>query len=93
LTIAKLVQHESQEILDHAGIQPVADELTVPLIKDQTGMLEHLEVEGERTGTDPQPLGELPGIRGSLPEPAEDSSARRIGQGLEGFVVAKHLLF
>ena len=68
---------ETQQVFDDAGIERVDDELPLPLVADQFGGFEDVQMKAQRVGGHAQVLGQLPGVRG--PGGQRQSISRRVG--------------
>ncbi len=66
------------------GLQPTPASLCFASALNETGLLQDLEVFGDRWLADRQRFGQFLDGGLALREPGEDSAARRVGYGLEG---------
>ena len=67
-------------VLERLGLQPARPPLCVASARNQSGVLEHLQVLGDRRQADRERRRDLVDGRLAFGEPREDRPARRVGE-------------
>jgi hypothetical protein len=86
----KRVEQKAGEVLDHAGVEAVLNELAFALAEDEVGVFQNAQVKGERVGGHVEFIGQRTRMEGPLAQGVEDPAAGGIGKGLERLVETEH---
>ena len=76
--------HPLRSLLERFGAKVTAPLLRLYLAPDELGLLQHLEMPGDRRRRDGEGLRELPHRGAAMDEPAKNGAPRRVSKGGEG---------
>src|SRR4051812_31972776 len=86
LVARQQLEQRDQCLLEYGFVAAVDQRGPLALAHDEPGVLEHVEVAGQRRARQREAVGDLAGRQVALAQQAQDLAPGRIAQGFEDFV-------